>query len=69
MDGALVSPSEDIEKLDRPTGITSGRAWAGLPARMHVSDPQLSLLFLLPYDFMTAENFPIYSAFSKRSTY
>lgn len=53
IDSALVSSSEDIEGLDRPTGVTTGRTWAGPPAKMQVSDPQHSLLFLMSSGFVT----------------
>ncbi|KAK4749298.1 hypothetical protein SAY87_026747 [Trapa incisa] len=45
MDMALVSPSEDMEKLDRQTGFTGGRTWAST-AKMQRShrDPRIDHL-------------------------
>lgn len=55
IDSALVNSSEDIERLDRPTAVTTGRTWAGPPAKMRVSDPQHSLLFPMSSGFVTGK--------------
>ncbi|XP_031395515.1 flocculation protein FLO11 [Punica granatum] len=46
MDGTLVNSSEDIERLDRPTGVTTGRTWAGPPVKTQRSqrDPRVDPL-------------------------